>query len=75
MDDSVILKENAAVIPKPLCKWYVEKLQDGHQGCVKMEVRAKDTMYWPRVCNDTSRTESMPAKNASSLIQKMNAWS
>ncbi|KAG0712335.1 hypothetical protein GWK47_018706 [Chionoecetes opilio] len=52
IDDGVILKGNAAVIPKLLRAWYIDKLHDGHQGRVKMELRAKDAVYWPGMRND-----------------------
>ena len=48
----MILKGNAAVIPKLLRAWYIEKLHDGHQGRVKMELRAKDAVYWPGMRHD-----------------------
>lgn len=63
IDDDVILEGEAAVIPKPLCMWYVEKLHDGHQ---KYVLRAQCT---GQGYISTSRTGSLPAKYASSLIQ------
>ncbi|MPC45621.1 uncharacterized protein E2C01_039326 [Portunus trituberculatus] len=52
VDDGVILKGNTAVIPRPLCAWCIDKLHDSYHGRVKMELCAKDTVYWPEMRND-----------------------
>ena len=47
IDDSLIIKGTAVVIPRKLQQWYLDRLHDGHQGRVKMELRARDAVYWP----------------------------
>ena len=73
IDDGVIIKGTAVVIPSRLQPWYIERLHEGHQGRVKMELRARDAVYWPDLKKDVEARvaaclpcqTSRPAANAS----------
>lgn len=52
IDDGIILKGDAAVVPHALRRWYIDRLHDGHQGLVKMNLRARDSVFWPDIRRD-----------------------
>ena len=59
IDDGLILRGTSVLIPLKLRQWYVEKLHEGHQGRFKMELRAKDTLFWPGMKGDiTGRVDA-----------------
>lgn len=76
IDDGLILKGTAVVIPEKLRPWYMEKLHEGHQGRTKMELRARDAVFWPKIKFDIEERvaacmpcqTSRPASSQSSLI-------
>ena len=66
IDDGLILKGKAVVIPEKLRPWYMEKLHEGHQGRTKMELRARDAVFWPKIkCDIEERVAAcMPCQTS-----------
>ncbi|XP_043236528.1 uncharacterized protein K02A2.6-like [Amphibalanus amphitrite] len=75
IDDGLVIKGTAVVIPDQLQQWYVERLHEGHQGRVKMELRARDSIFWPTLKKDVEARvaaclpcqASRPAASASTI--------
>ena len=75
IDDGLVIKGTAVVIPDRPQQWYLERLHEGHQGRVKMELRARDAIYWPTLKKDVEARvaaclpcqTSRPAASASTI--------
>lgn len=51
-EGGVIMKGQRILIPKQCRKDILTKLHDAHQGIVKCQLRAKSTVFWPKINRD-----------------------
>ena len=52
IEDGLILKGTRIVIPSKQQQAILKQLHDGHLGLNKCKLRAKETVYWPRLNNE-----------------------
>ena len=56
VENGLILKGCRVVIPTKLRNNYMSKLHMGHMGITKTQLRARDTIFWPRINQDIKNT-------------------
>ena len=56
--DGLILKGCKILIPESLRSKMLEILHTGHMGIEKCQMRARDTLFWPRISSDISQMVS-----------------
>ena len=56
MENGLILKGCRVIIPAKLRNSYMEKLHTGHMGITKTQLRARDTIFWPKINQDIKNT-------------------
>ena len=49
IEDGLILKGTGIVIPSKQCQAILKQIHEGHLGLNKCKLRAKETVYWPRM--------------------------
>ena len=52
VQNGLLLKREAIIIPEILRKNILEKIHEGHQGVNKCRDRAKDIVWWPGISRD-----------------------
>ena len=52
IEDGLILKGTRIVIPSKQCQAVLKQIHEGHLGFNKCKLRAKETVYWPRLNNE-----------------------
>ena len=50
VNNGLLLRGNRLVIPNSLQSEILEKLHSGHQGLTKCRLRAKQSVWWPNIC-------------------------
>lgn len=49
VENGVVLKGSRIIIPATMQSYVLEKLHAGHMGITKCQLRARDTVFWPRI--------------------------
>ena len=52
INNGILLKGGRLVIPPSLCPDIIEKLHAGHQGFIKCQQWAKESVWWPQIRKD-----------------------
>ena len=52
MERGIVLRGHRIVVPRPLRRKVLNDLHASHQGQVRTKRRARQTVYWPHICND-----------------------
>lgn len=52
----ILMRGNRLIIPEVMRKDILQKIHEGHLGVVKCRERAKQSVWWPRVSTDSSKT-------------------
>ena len=52
VEDGVLFNGTKMIIPNGMRKEYLERVHQGHLGISKSQLRAKESLYWPQMCND-----------------------
>lgn len=52
LEDGLLYKGHALIVPASLRSNTLEALHEGHWGKDKTTLRARDCVYWPNICND-----------------------
>ena len=47
IEDGVVIKGQQVIIPSELQELYLKKINDGHQGIIRCQQRARSCIYWP----------------------------
>ena len=52
IEQGIILKGEQIMIPKSLQKTYLTQIHEGHQGIIRCQQRARNSIYWPGINKD-----------------------
>ena len=69
IQDGLVLKNNCMVIPSSKHDYILKQIHCGHLGIQKCQLRAKETVYWPRISKDI---ENMVSNCETSLKFSVN---
>ena len=52
VEDGVVYTGSRLVIPETMQEEYLQRIHAGHQGITKSQLRAKESIYWPKMLSD-----------------------
>jgi hypothetical protein len=49
VENGLVIKGCRVIVPKALQGYILEKIHTGHMGISKCQLRARDTVFWPKI--------------------------